>query len=406
MTPGAFEETRIADAMVELLPGAKPLKHGARVRFHQGTAEILARVALIGPLPPDDRSAALRASQGTPSASRGDRLALPAVQPGARAFVRLRLETPAVLARGDRYILRAYSPTVTIGGGLILDPRPPRTAIRTALARVRCERLAFDPASGDGREAEQRAAAVMIEDAGAAGLSLAAMTSRAGVDPAEVEARADGLVAARQAVRAADVLVSVGVYARLTDAIVKTLTAHHAAQPLSEGMPREELREHLFARGSAAVFERALLDLAGAGRIFVRDRVALSTHRLELTPGEEEARSAIERMYREGGLTPPDAAGVAAAAGCPAAVVERMLKLLQRQKIVVRVDVLLFHDEALKRLKAEVAALKISAGAGARLDVAMFKQRFGVTRKFAIPLLEYLDRERVTRRMGDSRIVL
>jgi len=90
----------------------------------------------------------------------------------------------------------------------------------------------------------------------------------------------------------------------------------------------------------------------------------------------------------------------------PAAAADRMLKLLQRQKVLVRVDVLLFHDEALKRLKAEVAALKTSAGAGARIDVATFKERFGVTRKFAIPLLEYLDRERVTRRMGESRVVL
>ena len=79
-----------------------------------------------------------------------------------------------------------------------------------------------------------------------------------------------------------------------------------------------------------------------------------------------------------------------------------MLKLLLRQKMLVRVDVLLFHDEALKRLKAEVAALKASAGGVARIDVATFKERFGVTRKFAIPLLEYLDRERVTRRMGES----
>ena len=88
------------------------------------------------------------------------------------------------------------------------------------------------------------------------------------------------------------------------------------------------------------------------------------------------------------------------------AVADRMLKLLQRQKVLVRVDVLLFHDEALKRLKAEVAGLKASAGAGARIDVATFKERFGVTRKFAIPLLEYLDRERVTRRMGETRVVL
>jgi selenocysteine-specific elongation factor len=132
----------------------------------------------------------------------------------------------------------------------------------------------------------------------------------------------------------------------------------------------------------------------------------LTTHRVALSPEETRAHAAIERAYRDGGLKPPDAASVAASTGVPAAVADRMLKLLQRQKVLVRVDVLLFHDEALKRLKAEVTALKTSAGAGARMDVATFKERFGVTRKFAIPLLEYLDRERVTRRMGESRVVL
>ena len=121
---------------------------------------------------------------------------------------------------------------------------------------------------------------------------------------------------------------------------------------------------------------------------------------------DDEPSSLFGVRSRDGGLKPPDAASVAASTGVAAAVADRMLKLLQRQKVLVRVDVLLFHDEALKRLKAEVTALKTSAGAGARIDVATFKERFGVTRKFAIPLLEYLDRERVTRRMGESRVVL
>jgi selenocysteine-specific elongation factor len=409
VTPGAFEETRLADAIVDVLPGAKPLKHGARVRFHQGTAEILGRVALIGPLPDGDR-ADPRVGPGPDTSDRGAdtrvRPSTPAIAAGGRAFVRLRLERPAILARGDRYILRAYSPPVTIAGGLILDPRPPRTAIRTGAALVRCQRLEFDPASSDRVEAEQRAVAVMVEDAGPAGLPLAAMTSRAGVDPRHVDARADALVGAKQAVRAGDVLVSAAIYARLIDGIVKTLSAHHKAKPLSEGMPREELREHLFARGHAAVFDRALADLSDAHTIFVKDRVALSTHRVELTAEEDRARAAIARAYRDGGLTPPDATAIAATVGAPAPVADRMLKLLQRQKVLVRVDVLLFHEEALKQLKAAVTALKATAGAGARIDVATFKERFGVTRKFAIPLLEYLDRERLTKRVGDARVML
>src|SRR4051812_27607799 len=402
VTPGAFEETRLADAALELLPGAKPLKHGARVRVHQGTAEILGRIAIIGP----------RTGQGQEGQDKQDRQdprdSALAITPGGRAFVRLRLESAAVLARGDRYLVRAYSPPVTIAGGLILDPRPPRTAIRTAAAAARCRRLDFTPGVDDGDEAERRAIVAMLDDAGAAGLSLSAMVSRAGVAPARVAAQAEALVAAGQAVRAADVLVSVAIAARLKDAIVTTLTAHHKKQPLSAGMPREELREHLFARGHAAVFDRALADLAGASppAIFVKDRVALATHRVELTAEEERARAAIDRAYRNGGLTPPDAAAVAAAAGAGAAVVDRVMKLLQRQKTLIKVDALWFHEEALKQLKAEVAALKTSAGAATKIDVATFKERYGVTRKFAIPLLEYLDRERVTRRIGESRVVL
>jgi selenocysteine-specific elongation factor len=386
VTPAALEETRLADAVVDVLQGAKPLKHGARVRFHQGTAEILGRVALVGPL---------EATGG-----------VPAVAPGARAFVRLRLERPALLARGDRYILRAYSPAITIAGGVILDPHPPRGAIRSEAALSRATRLAFDPSAADRVEADDRAAAVMIEDAGVAGFALSSMVSRVGVDPQALDARVDALTGSGAAVRAAGVLVTPAVFERLKSAMLAALGDHHRREPLSEGIPREELRERVFARGHAEVFERALTDLAAAGAIVSRDRIALATHRVALSAEDEKARVSIERAFRDAGLKPPDAAAVAAATGASAATVDRVLKLLQRQKVLVRIDTMLFHDEALRRLKMEVAALKSSAGAAARIDVATFKERYGVSRKFAIPLLEYLDRERVTRRMGDSRVVL
>ena len=386
VTAGAFQTTRLADAVVDVLAGAKPLRHGARVRFHQGTAEILGRVAIVGP-GGADRS-------------------VPAIAPASRAFVRLRLETPALLARGDRYILRAYSPPVTIAGGVILDPQPPRTAIRNAAALDRCERLAFDPASDDAVTAQHRAAGVMVEGAGVQAFPLAALTTRAGVPPRDVTTRAGELVERGVAARAGDVLVAAPILRALSDSIVEALADHHRVQPLSEGVPREELRERLFGRGHASVFDRALNDLAAAGRIVIRDRVALASHRLELSPDEALGREALERGYRDAGLTPPDLASLSAAAGVAAAVADRVMKLLLRQKVLVRVDTLVFHDEALKRLKAEVAALKSASGAAARIDVATFKERFGVSRKFAIPLLEYLDRERLTRRVGDSRVIL
>ena len=92
------------------------------------------------------------------------------------------------------------------------------------------------------------------------------------------------------------------------------------------------------------------------------------------------------------------------AAGTSGPIAERMVKLLVRRNRLVRVDTLLFHAEALESLKEDVRALKGTAPA--KVDVAAFKERYGITRKYAIPLLEYLDRERVTRRVGDSRVIL
>ena len=152
--------------------------------------------------------------------------------------------------------------------------------------------------------------------------------------------------------------------------------------------------------------KRCCDDLVDAGLVVGRDRLALATHQVELPPDAERARAAIERAFRDGGLAPPDAASLTSVSGASPSVVDQVLKLLQRQKVLVKIETLVFHEETLRRLKQDVAAMKASAGAGARVDVQAFKERFGVTRKFAIPLLEYLDRERVTRRVGDARLIL
>jgi len=379
VTPGAFDETRVADASVELLPGAKPLRHGARVRFHQGTSEIIGRIGVIGP----------------------DTTVVGPDEPG---FIRLRLESPTVVSRGDRYILRAYSPPLTIGGGSIVDPLPPRTRIRAAAALARCRALSAGDVARDARS-EERAAAALIADAGDAGLHTTALGRRVGVDPRSLDARVRDLVARGDAAVAGDILVTPAIVDRIAAAILAVLADHHRAQPLSDGVPREELRVQVFRRGHPAVYDLALTRLAADGRIALRDRVALAQHRLALSPDEERARDRIERTFREAGLTPPDAGSLATSLGMAIDVTDRVVKLLQKQKVLVRVDALMFHDEVLKKLKSDVASLKRADGP-ARIDVGTFKERFGVTRKFAIPLLEYLDRERVTRRSGDSRIVL
>jgi selenocysteine-specific elongation factor len=162
----------------------------------------------------------------------------------------------------------------------------------------------------------------------------------------------------------------------------------------------------LFARAAPAVFERVVADLAARQKIVARERLALAGHSVSLSAEEAVAEAAIERLFKEAGLAPPDLAALPAAAAMPPAVVDRITRLLLRRKTLVKVDALLFHADALAQLKTEVRGLRGVAGEAARVDVQRFKERYGITRKFAIPLLEYLDRERVTRRVGDARIVL
>ena len=395
-TPGCFEVTRRFDAVIELLSSARPLRHGARVRFHQGTSEVLGRVAVAGsvPLPNLAQAAAGDAGEARTSTE---------IRPGARAYVRIRLERPAVLTRGDRYIARAYSPPITIAGGSVLDPQPPRGGVRSSATWARFQRLDHEGRSERGLA---EAVGAMIDERGIAGLSVAALTSRAGVTPDAVDALVRRLVEQGRAARAGDVLVAPEVLAGLTQRLLDEVGAYHRAEPLLEGQPREEARERLFGRADPAVFDCVLQDLVAAGHIVARDRLVLTSHELSLSEDETHARDTIERVWRSAGLRPPDPASLSVAAGLEPAVTDRMVKLLVRQKVLVRVETLLFHSDALQRLKEEVIALKAASGERATVDVSAFKARHGISRKFAIPLLEYLDRERITRRVGEARVVI
>jgi len=367
--PDAVTVTRAADLRVGLLPSAAPLRHGARVRFHQGTRELLGRLVLM---------------------ERSD------VQPGASAFARIHLEAPAVLVRGDRFILRAYSPLTTIAGGVVLDPLPPRRGVRTPAGAARFAQLAEGTTQAD-------VVMAMIEEAGLSGLPEVQLVGRAGVpwtDRDRVAAWLDSRI-----VRIGTRLVSASRLGAAEDAMLAAVTQHHADHPTAGGMPREELRERVFGRTRGAVFDHALHRLVDQGRIVARERVSLPGKRIALNADEARTREAILRMLGDAGLTPPDPGVLATRIAVKRELFDRVAELLVRQKEIVRAGELLFHSAALAQLKTEIRALK-QHGAIATLDVAAFKQRYSVSRKYAIPLLEFLDSERVTRRVGDVRQIL
>ena len=358
---GAFEVTRRFDVRLEMLPEAPPMKHGARVRFHHGTTEVLGRVAL-----------------------------------GPNRYARIRLEAPAVLTRGDRFVLRSYSPPNTIGGGVVLDPAPARAPLRTAAAAARFARLDSDSTNAVGVFAHER---------GVSGVTLRDIARRGGLSEADAGAVAHQLEARRAAVVIGDRLFETAVVSGLEKQLVDLVAAHHAAHPLSEGIPRQEIRERLFARAAPELFERIIDSLAKSGRVTGRESLALPGTGVSLSAEEVRAEEALARIYRDARLAPPDLGTAAATAGIAPSVADRMAKLLVRRKTLTKLDALYFHADALAELRREIEAMK-RTGPAPRVDVAAFKDRFGLSRKYAIPLLEWLDRERVTRRVGDARVVL
>ena len=380
-SPGSFEPTRRLDVLVDLLHASRPLRHGARIRFHQGTSELIGRIALGG---------------GVDSAEAG--AALVEIQPGASAYARLRLDLPAVVTRGDRFILRAYSPPMTIGGGVVVDPEPPRGPIRTAAGQARFRRLHPSAALEDVLMA-------FVDERGFRGLPRLAVLSRAGASPEKSDHAIAGLVSVGRVTLVGDLLVSRELLDRTANSLVDALKAHHAADPLSEGLHREEARERLMPRAPAAVFDAAIAPLAGSGKISSRERLSLAGHSVSLSSEELRIRDGLARVYLEADLAPPDQTSARATVRGDDRTVDRILALLVRQRTLVKIDTLLFHAERLEALKEDLRRLK-TAGPAVRLDVGTFKERYGVSRKFAIPLLEYLDRERVTRRVGDSRILV
>jgi selenocysteine-specific elongation factor len=386
---GRLRPTQIIDARVEVLGGAaRPLRSRARVRVHVGTAEVLGRVQAL-----EDAGE---------------------IAAGAAGYAQLRLETPIVALPGERFILRSYSPQRTVAGGLVLDAGAARHRGRErAAARTHLDALAAALAADD-------AAAALAAYAGTAaerGLSRADAVARTGwrdeiLDAAVAEAKRRGaLVEAEGFVVARDCLD------RLVAASIAAVENHHRREPLQRGLPRETLREQLFAHAPVELFRAALAAAEARGQLVAeREMVRTPAHTLDLSPADAALRSRLEAIYRDAALEVPTldealargaaGGGTAAAAGASREHARKILQLLLDAGTLRRVTPdLLFHREPLDAL---IDSLRAHAAAtpDRLIDVAAFKDLARVSRKYAIPLLEYFDRERVTRRAGDRRLIL
>ena len=369
LTPaGMFRPTRRVSAKLSLLPSAKTLRDRARVHLHVFTAETVAEVQLLG------------AKQ---------------LQPGESGLARLKLDDALMLLPGDRFIVRQFSPVITIGGGVVLD------ALESARRTRADDRLAFVRALESAGDSDLLLARVSRR--GFDGLPLSEAVAETGWLPSRVNSLAAELVAARKVLRFGDVLVSAEVVANLRAKMQARVEAFHKANPLVAGISREELREKVgvgpevyrgvedaLVREKMLVVAGELIHAAGRG-VVLRDE-------------EAESKKQIEAAFSSSGLKVPLLKDVLASLPIDQVRAQKIVTLLLRDRVLVKVgDDLVFHRDALEGLRKLVIAQKATTP---KMNVVAFKDLLGVTRKYAIPLLEWLDSQRVTRRVGDERVIL
>jgi selenocysteine-specific elongation factor len=373
--PGLYQATQRLDCSLSLLPSARPLKNRSRVHFHSGTAETVAEVVLL-----DSKELA----------------------PGRQGYVQLRLAEPGLFLPQDRYIVRQFSPVITIGGGVVLDNLPERHRL---LDPAVAEFLSVLEKGSDEERLE-----LLVREAGEAVLPM--LTARMGRSEAAIEQLGRRLQAKKRLVmlgQPASLFIHAEHFLQLAGEVVKQLDSFHKSNPLVSGLAREDLRGRVRDRRkqapSAALFNAVLRQLEKAGKVEINGETVRQAGRtVELDPQERAARDQIAQAFESAGLAVPAAGAVLAGLKIDRARAAKILQLLLKEKVLVKVaEDLIFHSAALAGLRQLIARQKAKSN---RINVGVFKELTGLTRKYAIPLLEYLDRERVTRRQGDERIIL
>jgi selenocysteine-specific elongation factor len=376
--PGRFEASSRLDARIELLPSAKRLKKRARVHFHHGSAETIAEIHPFG---------------------------APDMMPGSTGFAQLRLADAVLALPGDPFILRQFSPVVTIGGGVVVRIPRERRQLRDAQA---VSVLEVQERGLNGDSSARAAALNAIVSSSAAGSTLADLVARTGWPEGEIRKLAETLAAGHKLRLLSQPLmvVSLEAVAACLHRVLSEVERFHRANPLAEAISKEDLRMRCASALPAEIFRAALEDAVSNGKLAVTgDLVRRAGRSIDLLPQEARAKEQIEREFARAGLEAPGVDAVLGRLAVEIRQAQKLFQLLVRERVLLKVsnEVVLHHD-AVDRLRKLLAEYKRTRGE--RLAVADFKELTGITRKYAIPLLEYLDRTGVTRRVGDYRVIL
>lgn len=350
-TPETLKASNLLDLRLTLLKSAKLLKNGARIRFHIGTAELLGRLTLL------DRDE---------------------LKPGDQAFAQFRSETPAAAAKNDRFVIRSYSPMVTIGGGVIIEPNARR-------------HRRFDDAVISALETSSKGSPEEL-------LQQALRQSPTGKNAADIMSEAEfeslkrqGKIVELPGGRA----MHPAVLSEHVEKIRATLKSFHGKNPLKLGMPKEELRSIVGKAFDSKGFASLLEYMRQAGEITISDAlVSLAGVEVSLTSEQQSAADRILAELQKAGLNVPSPAELGP---------REILELLAQRGEVIRVThELYFHRETIEQAERTVREF---IGKHGKITVSEFRDITGTTRKYALPILEYFDSRKITRRVGDNRVI-
>ncbi|HET6456081.1 MAG TPA: selenocysteine-specific translation elongation factor [Armatimonadota bacterium] len=347
-TPETLKASRLFDLRLTLLKSAKPLKSGTRVRFHIGTAELLGRLTLL------DRDE---------------------IKPDDQAFAQFRSESPSAAARGDRFVIRSYSPMTTIGGGVIIEPNARRHRRFDAAAISVLE----TSAKGSPEELLEQELKQSATGKTSSGTEL--------IESLKQKGKVIELPGGR--------FIHASVLMGHEEKIRATLQAFHEKNPLKLGMPKEELRITAAKVFDSKGFSSLLDYMAQAGEVSMTDTsVSLAGREISLTREQQSTADRILGELRKAELNVPSPTELG-----PRDILDL---LVQRGDIIKVTQDLYFHRETIEQAERTVRDYIASNG---KITVSEFRDTTGSTRKYALPILEYFDSRKITRRMGDFRVL-
>jgi selenocysteine-specific elongation factor len=369
--PGSLRSSYMVDLDLSYLESQKkPVKNRARVRFHTGTSEILGVLVFFDT----------------------DEIA-----PGTRTVAQIRLDEPVALVRGDRYVLRSYSPVRTIGGGTVINPIP-----------VKHKR--FRPAVVAGLKAICEAApetliSELLRQAGVTGVRFSDLVLMTNLPEKKLNQHLQLLLSQQTAVmvdKEQRACIHKEAFNDLIEDATSQLSAFHEKYPLKAGMSKEELKSKFPRFWEGKLFTLALNHMLKEGSaVQAGEVVHLADHKVTLAVDQAELQQKIIATYADAGLTPPYFRDLAKQLGVAIEPAREVLQLLVAEGVIVKVkEDLYYHKDRLEALKAEVTAFLTANEA---LSTPQFKDMTGASRKYVIPLLEHFDTINFTIRIGDIR---